>query len=505
MARTDQQLLRAYAENRSDAAFAELAKRHVDFIYSAAMRMVRDTHLAKDVSQGVLVALAKDARKLAEHPVLVGWLHRTTRNIASQAVRTEVRRRQREKETAVMHADPEQPTPWDEIAPHLDTVIAGLSESDRDAVLMRYFENRPAHEIAAILGISSEAAQKRVVRAVERLRRGFAKRGVTAATAGLVASIYGNAVQAAPIGLAATLSGTAVSGISASAKLFAMTTLQKSLAATGVALLVATAIYQVTRMPTNRKPLPGDATAISTPRLESDNQSRTGLPTKSDRARHRQSDLERQNAALREQLAEARRINEMAEDQSRFLEEITIKLLGDDQLHVPETVAGLAVLYGQVQLRSRDFLDKWNGRIPPDGTPEAESYRQELDARITDDATLMKALMESAKDDPFKEASDMAQFQSIQLYASLGLDESQWRQLDDDLNGFYSEIKRLKLDSASKPTTGFDEWRGRREEMGCKVFSEIQSSFTPRQQEEFKRLYDPSFLWGLNVGGARPK
>lgn len=95
-ARSDPQLLRAYAEGRSEAAFAELVQRHIDLVHSAAVRMVNDPHLAKDVSQGVFVALAKNAAKLTGHPVLSGWLYLTARNIAAQTVRAEVRRRSRE-------------------------------------------------------------------------------------------------------------------------------------------------------------------------------------------------------------------------------------------------------------------------------------------------------------------------------------------------------------------------------------------------------------------------
>jgi DNA-directed RNA polymerase specialized sigma24 family protein len=95
-ARTDPQLLRDYAECDSEAAFAELVRRHIDLVHSVACRLVNDHHRAKDVSQGVFVALAKDAKRLMDHPTLSGWLHRATRNIAAQAVRTEVRRRNRE-------------------------------------------------------------------------------------------------------------------------------------------------------------------------------------------------------------------------------------------------------------------------------------------------------------------------------------------------------------------------------------------------------------------------
>ncbi|MEP6664721.1 MAG: sigma factor, partial [Verrucomicrobiota bacterium] len=100
---TDSQLLRAYAEHYSDPAFAELVCRYVDLIHSAALRMVRDSHLAQDVTQNVFVALAQNAHQLQNRPVLAGWLHGTAQNIAAQTVRTDVRRRAREQEAVAMN------------------------------------------------------------------------------------------------------------------------------------------------------------------------------------------------------------------------------------------------------------------------------------------------------------------------------------------------------------------------------------------------------------------
>lgn len=97
---THQQLLRDYVERRSDDAFAELVRRYVDFVYSAALRILRDPHLAQDVAQNVFIALAQNARQLTDRPVLSGWLHRTVRNLAANAIRSEVRRRAREQEVA---------------------------------------------------------------------------------------------------------------------------------------------------------------------------------------------------------------------------------------------------------------------------------------------------------------------------------------------------------------------------------------------------------------------
>src|SRR5947208_4471412 len=171
--------------------------------------MVCDSHLAEDVTQAVFVALAKNVAQLTDRPVLSGWLHRTAQNIAAQTVRSDVRRRAREQDAAAMNELHEPDAVWEHIAPHLDQALGELSEADRDALLLRYFQGKSAREMAQTLGTSEDAAQKRVSRAVERLRDFFAKRGVTIGASGLVVVISANAVQAAPVGLAVTISTAA--------------------------------------------------------------------------------------------------------------------------------------------------------------------------------------------------------------------------------------------------------------------------------------------------------
>ncbi len=251
---SDQQLLRDYAGGRSEPAFAELVRRHVDLVYSAARRMVRDAHLAEDVTQGVFVALARQAGELTERPVLSGWLHRTAQHLAANAVRSEVRRRAREQEAVIMHEllSAEDAAAWERIAPLLDAALGGLSEPDRDVLLLRYFERKSAREMAQILGISDEAAQKRVNRAVERLRHYFSERQVTIGAGGLAAAISVNAVQAAPAGLAATITGAATLGGAAvststlitTAKIITMTTLQKTFVAATIAVVAGAGLYE---------------------------------------------------------------------------------------------------------------------------------------------------------------------------------------------------------------------------------------------------------------------
>ncbi len=260
---TDSQLLGAWAKTRSEPAFAELVRRHVDFVHSAALRMVCDSHLAKDVTQSVFVAVARDAARITDCRVLAGWLHRTAQNLAAQTVRTDVRRRAREQEAATMNellaTEPDlsrrsetEADAWAHIAPQLDAALGELSEPDRDAVLLRYFENKSLREVGQALGTSDDTAQKRVSRAVERLREFFAKRGVTVGASGLVVVISANAVQAAPVGLAVTIStaaaltGTtiAATATATAVKTIAMTTLQKTIITAAVAAAVGGGIYE---------------------------------------------------------------------------------------------------------------------------------------------------------------------------------------------------------------------------------------------------------------------
>ncbi len=227
-------------------------RRHIDLVHSVALRTVQDSHLAKDVIQGVFIAVAKDAARLAKHPTLVGWLHLTARNLAAQAVRSDRRRHAREQEAVAMNTEDKAGAGWEAIGPQLDAVIGELGAADREAVLLRYFERKPAAEIAAILGISTEAAQKRVNRAVERMRGLFAKRGITAAAGGLAGIIAANAVQVAPLGWA---SGITEHALAAAARSLPAAT-QGALSIGGVpklalaaftVLLAATCLYLSSR------------------------------------------------------------------------------------------------------------------------------------------------------------------------------------------------------------------------------------------------------------------
>jgi RNA polymerase sigma factor (sigma-70 family) len=205
------QLLIAFARDRSESAFAELVARHLPLVYSAALRqMGGDAHLAQDVAQLVFTDLARKAPALSENLVLSGWLHRATVFAARQTVRGERRRRIREQEAVTMNATQSetQDADWRQIRPLLDEALDHLSKTDRDALLLRFFEQRSLAQVGESLGGTEEAARKRVTRALEKLRLILQRKGVATTAAALSTTLTASAIQVVPAGLAAVIASS---------------------------------------------------------------------------------------------------------------------------------------------------------------------------------------------------------------------------------------------------------------------------------------------------------
>ena len=211
MPNDDLTLLREYSRNHSEPAFAALVSRHVNLVYSVALRQVRDPLMAEEITQAVFIILARKADSLGDKSIFSSWLCRTARYVSARALRTQIRRQQREQKAHMQSVlnEPESET-WTHIAPLLDGAMEKLGQKDHDALVLRFFENKNFAEVGAALGASEDAAKMRVQRALEKLRKFFTKRGVSSTTAILAGAISANSVQAAPAALAKTVTAVAV-------------------------------------------------------------------------------------------------------------------------------------------------------------------------------------------------------------------------------------------------------------------------------------------------------
>ena len=217
MSENDHELLKAFADDRSEAAFRTLVERHLPVVWSCVRRVTNGDHaLAEDITQQVFADLALKARGIPAATPLGGWLHRHAFFTATKSIRTESRRRTRESHAATMSeiSPPSQPggdgdALWAQLAPHLDAELAALPADDRAALVLRFFEKRSHRAVAAELGVSEDAARKRIDRALEKLRRRLKAKGVSLASAAALAAMLPSSIVAPPAGLAAIVSAAA--------------------------------------------------------------------------------------------------------------------------------------------------------------------------------------------------------------------------------------------------------------------------------------------------------
>ena len=250
----DMGLLREYAVSGSEAAFAMLVSRRVRFVYAAALRQLRDPGLAEEVTQAVFIILAQKADKISGKTILSGWLFKTTRFVALAQMRARARRLQYEKE-AQLQAEPENAGTdalWEQMSPLLDEALTNLGQTDRQALLLRFFEDRTLAEVGRVLGTGEDTARMRVNRALEKLRKYFLRRGVVstavfiagalaadsarAASAGTTAALA-KSVAAAAVAKGATASEATLMSIKGGLKLMAWTKAKMAMATTAAVLL----------------------------------------------------------------------------------------------------------------------------------------------------------------------------------------------------------------------------------------------------------------------------
>jgi len=250
-------LLEQYTGQGAEDAFATLVRENLGLVYSAALRTTRSPQLAEEVAQSVFMDLARQAHKMKPNTLLSAWLYRVTRRTAIDVVRRESRRQRREEVAVELAGQNSTALPeWAHAEPLLDEAMESLPPADRDAVLLRFFECKELRAVGGVLGVSEEAARKRVARAVDRLRQFFSKHGTKISTSGVVALLSAKAVEAAPVGLAAAiaaavpisdavLAGAATLHLT---KAITMTTLHKLTIAAVVSAALGTGFYQQHRL-----------------------------------------------------------------------------------------------------------------------------------------------------------------------------------------------------------------------------------------------------------------
>jgi RNA polymerase sigma factor (sigma-70 family) len=275
---SDTELLRDYLTTGSERAFAELVDRYIDLVYSAARRQVRDTHLAEDITQAVFIVLARKASGIRNPAMLGAWLVKTTRQTACNAIRFERCRRPHEQEAATMNTGQEQ-TGAEPVGASiegiLDEFLARLGERDRGTIVLRYMQQKSVDEVAATLRISPPAAQKRITRALSRLKRLLAHRGIVTAGAALEQGLCSQVLHPAPPGLARLASSSAVGKAAGNGALLARSTVRTlfwakvqvlalGLAASGAVVAMVAAVT-VNSLPDSRASAANNPPAPETP------------------------------------------------------------------------------------------------------------------------------------------------------------------------------------------------------------------------------------------------
>lgn len=254
--------LQEYARTGSPQAFARLVEANVGLVYSAAMRQLRDHHLAEDVTQQAFLKLARKAPSLKREIVPAAWLLVTTRYLASDARRAAARRAKREQKAAQMQSNSSEPSdhdPWGDIEPLLDEALCSLSGDDRRAVTLRYLQGRDVEQVAAALNVSRDAAAQRLHRAIGRLRDSLRRHGAAVDPAALGSMMLIHALHPPPPALAASIIKSAAAvhvgvGIFSTGATMAVVSTKVKIVMTAAVLVLAfggtaTVIYKATQAP----------------------------------------------------------------------------------------------------------------------------------------------------------------------------------------------------------------------------------------------------------------
>lgn len=455
--KSDRQLLHDYTAQGDEAAFREIVSRYTDLVYSAVLRQVASPHVAADLTQNVFVDLARKAKALGtDKPAinsLAGWLHRATRYLALNHLRDAHRRNTNERQAMEqLLTNSESSVDWEQIRPTLDEALDSLDGDDREALLLRYFKNKDLRAVGQQLGVSDDAAQKRVSRAVEHLREFFTKRGVTVGTGGLVVALSANAVQAAPVGLALTISTTAIlagttvttTATATAIKAVAMTTLTKTLITTVIVGAVGMAFYEARQASILREQL--NLQAAATRSGASNDSDLQGLQDKIDLLATQNAEMSNNLVHLRADKDRFESEREQAKHSAAVFKELADQASAKDKNATNDYPTARHVMAGWGKLgRLSIQLSKEDEKLSPEEKSAKEAARENAVGELTTLMTAMKQLgmiKPSGKDSSAEDPSDDV---TCLLYGALNLSEQQFGDIHGLLQKHYQQAKQNHL------------------------------------------------------------
>lgn len=491
-----QQLLADVAERGSETAFRELVTRYVDLVYSTAFRVVDgDAHRAEDVAQTVFLDLWRESPKISMSVMLGGWLHRHTCFVASNVMRGERRRQDREREAAEMNLLNQSDTGVAHLTPVLDEAINELGEEDRKAILLRFYERMDLRSVGKALGITENAAQKRVSRALGQLESILTHQGVTTSTVAIGVALVAEAVKAAPLGLAAsitaaTLSGNAFAAATAATatKTIAMTTLQKTIISSVVVAALSAGIYQTRRAANAR----AEAQTVRREFAEKFQQ----LSIAGDEATRQLAALRDENDRLKSDTAEVgglrrqvtvlrQRLAEMSRKPASAKEENSTAM----QTVATVTEAEINEFLQRTPTEQGKFLGAMRGR-----THSGDVSTSELEHSRTL-ADKVRPNLEQLESRP----ADFADFQTTFIQTAIGVqDHGRMGQVHDIIQGVYEQAVTEHLDALSRPQGDATDWAVRRDALDREATRRVQQLLTPEERERFDRLF--LGVMGIDLG-----
>ncbi len=487
----DRDLLARYAESADQEAFAEIVRRHLDLVYSSALRQLGDIHLAEDVCQMVFAKLAGKPRLVRGKSVLAGWLFTDARLTALQLLRRERRRIAREQKAMDFEDFSGTRAPdWQEARPIIDELLAKLDRSERDALLLRYFEQQSLREVAAEMQWSEDAARMRLSRAITKLRRWLSRRGIHTTGSAISAVLAAHAIEAAPASLSGSVISFALVPPGASAGVtwtVHLTNLLMSKAKITITTLIGLGIVTplVWQVYTNQS-------------LRSENLS---LQQRIQTLEGVRQDFGKQVADLNAQLDQTR---EERAELARLRGEVTRLRNEQRGMKAAKTSAQSAPPLPAAEVTDPDAEAFLRRPAAEQGQLFGNFRREMMTRNISSPAEFAKnhALASAVRpklDELEKQPSEFAAFQSSFIQAAIGLDDDQKiSQIRQIIQNTYEQAVANHLDAPSRPVEGVEDWAKKRDALDRRATHVVQQLLNGEERERFDRAF--LGVMGIDLG-----